>query len=41
MDFSATNGPPGTRFIRKNVSVATMKMLSKPIAMRLMMYLVK
>ena len=38
MDFSATNGPPGTRFMTKKVTVATMKILKIPIATRLMMY---
>ena len=39
MDFYATNGPPGTKFIRKNVSVATTKILRMPIATRFMIYL--
>lgn len=39
MDFSATKGPPGTRFIRKKVSVATMKTLRIPMAIRFRIYL--
>ena len=38
MDFSATNGPPGTRFMMKKVRVATMNTLKMPIATRLTMY---
>ena len=38
MDFSATDGPPGARFMMKKVRVATMNTLKMPIATRLTMY---
>jgi hypothetical protein len=38
MDFSAMNGPPGTSFIRKNVMVATKKIVTAARTTRLTIY---